>query len=352
MSQNQFFIKDVVDNLSSATVLEETSHEYHLQILHILSLPTSEPYLYMTSEEALLEIMKDTKFEAGIRSAAFATCLTLLWRWRSYQQFRQVFDSYHDIFVENSPSLVALYRGMYDLSQISKPGGRQQALLSAQAAKESMPDTPSALNLFTEVVATRGERGLVSDEELEEGRTAIDKAIDIDPKYAKYYANRARILSLQGIYDDAHQNIDKAIEIEPFDKYMLWRVYSYESIRVNISLQQRSAEINVQSKEMKQEQERAREQLSSTRGETLTLLGLLAAVIAFVVPSVQFLGNLQSIEAGIMMTFMAGLILVVFGSFMELIQPGERWRWKGILVVVIGILLAVIAGIVSISTEF
>ena len=343
----------LVDHLKSLVAEHaEDSHEYHLQIRNLPSLPSLDTYRHLRFMEVLREVVEDTRQEAKVRSAAFAALLAYLWRWRDYRLFRKVFDSYQELLVGISPSLVALYQGMYDLSQISKPGGRQQALLSAQAAKQKMPNTPSALNLFTEAVATRGERGFVPDEKLEEGRTAIDKAIDIDPKYAKYYANRARILSLQGLYDDAHQNIDKAIEIEPFDEHTLWRVNSYESIRINIHIQQRSAEINVQSKEMKQEQERAREQLSSTRGETLTLLGLLAAVIAFVVPSVQFLGNLQSIEAGIMMTFMAGLILVVFGAFMELIQPGEGWRRKGKIVVGIGIFLVVIASIVSISTEF
>lgn len=326
----------------------EDSHEYHLQIRNIPSRPGMDTHLSRGFIDALRKVVEDTRQEAKVRSAAFAALLAYLWRWRDYQMFRKIFDAYQEALVAISPPLVSLYRGMYDLSQISNQGGGQQALLSGQEAKQAMPDTPSALNLFTEVVATRGERGVVSEEELEEGRMAIDKAIGVDPKYAKYYANRARILSLQGIYDDAHQNIDKAIEIEPFDEYTLWRVNSYESIRVNIRLQQRSAEIKVQSEEMKQEQERARKQM---RGDSLVFLGLLVAVIALVVPSVQFSANLRSIEVGIMMTFMAGLILVVFGSFMELIQPGERWRRKAIIVVTMGLIL-VIAGIVSISTEF
>lgn len=330
----------------------EDAHEYHLRIRNLPSLPGLDTYRPLRFMELLEEVAKDDRQEAKVRSAAFAALLAYLWRWRDYQQFRKTFDSHQEFFAKASPSLVALYRGMYNLSLVSNQGGGQRALKSAQVAKQSMPDTPSALNLFAEVVAIRGERGFVSDEELKEGRTAIDKAVGIDPKYAKYYANRARILSLQGTYDEAHQDIDKAIEIETFDDYTLWRVNSYESIRLNIRLQQHSAELIVQSDEMKQEQERARRALGAMRGETLTLLGLLAAVIAFVVPSVQFLSNLQSIEAGIMMIFMAGLILVVFGSFMELIHPGDKWRRKSIIVVAIGFILLVIAGWITINEPF
>ena len=330
----------------------EDSHEYHLRIRDLPSLPGLDTYRPLRFMELLEEVAKDDRQEPKVRSAAFAVLLAYLWRWRDYQQFRRVFDSYQEYFAKTSPSLVSLYRGMYDLSLVSNQGGGQRALESARVAKQSMPDTPSALNLFAEVVAIRGERGFVSDEELEEGRTAIDKAINTDPKYAKYYANRARILSLQGAYEKAYQDIDKAIEIEPFDDYTLWRVNSYESIRLNIRLQQHSADIKIQSGEMKQEQERARRQLGSMRGETLTLLGLLAAVIAFVVPSVQFSANLQSIEVGVMMIFMAGLILVVFGSFMELIQPGDKWRRKAIVVVAIGFLLVGIAGWITINEPF
>lgn len=330
----------------------EDAHEYHLRIRNLSSLPGLDTYRLLRFMELLEEVVKEDRQEAKVRSAAFAALLAYLWRWRDYQQFRRIFDSYQEHFAKTSPSLVSLYRGMYDLSLVSSQGGGRRALESAQVAKQSMPDTPSALNLFAEVVAIRGERGFVSDEELKEGRTAIDKAVGIDPKYAKYYANRARILSLQGAYDEAHQDIDKAIEIETFDDYTLWRVNSYESIRLNIRLQQHSAELIVQSDEMKQEQERASRALGSMRGETLTLLGLLAAVIAFVVPSVQFLSNLQSIEAGIMMIFMAGLILVVFGSFMELIHPGNRWRRKAIVVVAIGFLLVGTAGWITINEPF
>ena len=95
---------------------------------------------------------------------------------------------------------------------------------------------------------------------------------------------------------------------------------------------------------MKQEQKRTREQMAAMRGETLTLLGLLAAVIAFVISSVQVMSNLQSVETGILMTIMAGLLLVVFGAFMELIQPGERWRRKSKWVVVIGAAIVILAG--------
>lgn len=348
MSQNQVFVDYAVNYLSSlAAEHEEVTHAYHLQIRRLASRPgldTLRPVMFV---EVLQEVLEDDQQEAKIRSAAFAALLAYLWRWRDYQRFRQVFDSYHDTFVEISLSLVALYQGMYDLSRISYPGGRQQAMESARIAKEKMPRMPGALNLFAEVIAIASERGDVADADLDQAMEAIERAIDIDPRYAKYYSNRARILAVKGRFDESYRDIDKAIELETseYDEYLL-RIANYESIRTSIQLMERSVEINRQAEAMRQEQERASKQLGSMRGETLTLLGLLAAVIAFVVPSVQLVSNLQSAEAGLLMTFMAGLILVVFGAFMELIQPGERWQRKGVLVVSIGLSMVLLASLV------
>lgn len=348
MSQNQVFVDYAVKDLSSLTAEhEEITHAYHLQIRNLSSRPGLDTLRPATFVDVLQEVIENEEQEENIRSAAFAALLAYLWRWRNYQQFRQVFDSYHDTFVDISPSLVALYQGMYDLSRISNQGGRQQAMKSARDAKEAMPRMPGALNLFAEVIAIASERGDVADADLEQAMEAIERAIDIDPGYAKYYSNRARILAVKGRYDESYRDIDRAIELETseYDEYLL-RIANYESIRASIQLLERSADINRQADAMRQEQDRASNQLSSMRGETLTLLGLLAAVIAFVVPSVQLISNLQSVEAALLMTFMAGLILVVFGAFMELIQPGERWRRKGVLVVSIGLSMILLASLV------
>ena len=327
---------------------EEHSHDYHLAIREFPYQPFPNSLQTYHLVEVLNLIAGDKEQKAGVRVAALATSLASLWRWRDYQQFRKVFDKYRRTFQDADSLLESLYKGMYDLSQVSSPDGFQRALDSASKAKNALPDTPGVLNLYTEVVAVIGERGGMDDMEgeLEKAMLSIEEAIGTDPKYAKYYANRARILALQENYKRANQDIDKAIEIEPFDDHTLWRVNSYDEIRIKILFQQRSTEMKQQADQMKKEQERARTQLASVRGETLTLLGLLAAVIAFVVSSVQLMSDLQSVETGLLMTIMAGLLLVVFGAFMELIQPGERWRKKSTWVVVIGVLIVALAGLV------
>ena len=357
MAQNQNHAPHIVEFLTWLVGShEERSHEYHLAIRRFPSHPLSNDLLANLHVKELNAMAGDTEQEASVRSAALATSLAFLWRRRDYQQFRKVFDEYRSTFQEYDSLLDLLYKGMYDLSQVSRSGGFKRALESAKRAKEALPNTPGALNLYTEVVAVIGERGDVEEEELEQARVSIEKAIEKDITYAKYYASRARILALQGQYNDSYQDIDKAIEIENFDEHTLWRVNYYEEIRIHVRLQQRSVEIQQQVSEMKeirqqadeikQEQERTRNQMAAMRGETLTLLGLLAAVIAFVVSSIQVMSDLQSVETGILMTMMAGLLLVVFGTFMELIQPGERWRKKSTWVVVVGAAILILAGLV------
>ena len=346
MGQNQVFVDHAIEYLSTLVEEhEETSQPYHLEIRRLPSRPGMDTLSAKTFTEVLKEIAEDEeqRIEPKVRTAALATWMTFLLRWRDYKHFRDVFDTYHNIFQEFDSPLKSLYQGMRDLSQVSSKGDRQQAVTSAKAAMKSMPHMPGALNLYTEAIAISGERGDVTDEDLDQAMSAIEKAIDIDPEYAKYYANRARILALKNRYEESYRDIDKAMEMETseYDEYLL-RISHYESIRAFIQLEERSSKIE----QMKHEQERAQKQLTSMRGETLTLLGLLAAVIAFVVPSVQLMANLQSTEAGVLMTFMAGLLLVVFGAFMELIHPDTKWRRKGLIVVGLGILLVALAGLV------
>lgn len=360
MAQNQNHDPRIVKFLTwLVKTHEEHSHEYHLAIrtfLSSLSLPNDRLGDHPVGK--LNAIAGDKEMKSRIRSAALATSLAILWRWRDYKQFREVFDKYRSTFQEGGSSLESLHKGMYDLSQVSSPGGLERALESAKEAKEALPNTPGALNLYAEVVAVIGERQRdgVEEGELEQAMASIKKAIETDSKYAKYYASRARIRALQGQDDKSYQDIDKAIEIENFDEHTLWRVNYYEEIRINVRLQQRSMgirqqvdemkDIYQQANEIKREQERTRNQMAAMRGETLTLLGLLAAVIAFVVSSFQLMSDLQSVEIGILMTIMASLILVVFGTFVELIQPGERWRRKSKWIVLIGVVIVIIAGLV------
>lgn len=350
MGQNQVFVDYAIEYLSTLVEEhEETSQPYHLEIRRLPSRPGMDTLSAKTFTEVLKEIAEDEeqRIEPKVRTAALATWMTFLLRWRDYKHFRDVFDTYHNIFQEFDSPLKSLYQGMRDLSQVSSKGDRQQAVESAKAAMKAMPDMPGALNLYAEAMAISGERGDVTGEDLDQAMSAIEKAIDIDPVYAKYYANRARILALKKRYEESYRDIEKAIEMETseYDEYLL-RISYYESIRTFTQLEERSSEIEHQAKEMKHEQERAQKQLTSMRGETLTLLGLLAAVIAFVIASVQLMANLHSAEAGVLMTFMAGLILVVFGAFMELIHPDTKWRLKGLIVVGLGILLVTLAGLV------
>lgn len=349
MGQDQDYVERAVEHLSTLVEEhEETSQEYHRGIRDILPSSGSDPEDAIPVGQftgVMKEIAQDEEQRIRVRSAALATWMTFLYRRRDYKDFRKVFDDHCDIFQKPKPSspLMVLYKGMYDLSKVSSKGNRQQAVESAKAAMKAMPDMPGALNLYAEAMAISGERGDVRGEDLDPALDAIGKAIDIDSEYAKYYANRALILALKKRYEESYRDINEAIERETSesDDYQL-RITNYEAIRTFIQLEERSSKIE----QMKHEQERAQKQLTSMRGETLTLLGLLAAVIAFVIASVQLMANLHSAEAGVLMTFMAGLILVVFGAFMELIHPDTKWRLKGLIVVGLGILLVTLAGLV------
>ncbi|WP_033126788.1 toll/interleukin-1 receptor domain-containing protein [Eubacterium sp. ER2] len=113
---------------------------------------------------------------------------------------------------------------------------------------EMMENNSGYLHTFANAFATICEKcgenncDTIIGEWYEPALKAANKAIELEPQYAKYYSTKARIINLKGHYDEAIQLVMYAISLEKSERpdYAL-TISNYQYYRLYISMcQQRS----------------------------------------------------------------------------------------------------------------
>ena len=218
----------------------------------------------------------------------------------------------------------------------------------AEVAVEAAPDRPGVLHTLAEVTAHLGDRDAASQTQLEAGLHAVERAIEVrrhDP-YAKYHATRARLLAHLDRWDEADAEIALAIERERSgERHYVLRIGNYQNLRLSMLFDRRAEELRRRQESAHSEfsavQEQVRE-LQGLRGQFLELLGLLAAVVAFVAAGIQ-VADAMSLRDGVaLMAAIAGGILAAFAGFNLMFFP-ERSAKRPTIVLILG--LAIIAGV-------
>ena len=127
--------------------------------------------------------------------------------------------------------------------------------------------------------------------------------------------------------------IDRAVELEPSDnpQYAI-RLGDYQEIRTRVGFMEQTTRI-------RQQQEEALQRLEEVRLRVVELLGLLAAVIAFLVTGTQISQGLKFEDGARMMVVVGGMILLVFSAYSMVFYSG-RVRLVQTLVLGLGLLLA------------
>lgn len=267
-----------------------------------------------------------------IRFNAFFVIQIDLWQHSDYEEFRNNVKNYRSDF-HRLPMWIH-QQAMASLSKFDRLGLRK-ALRYAQIARCNLSKSPGIMNLFAEVVAELEERypSTLDKSEISAALYAIDRAIEFDPDYGKYHANRARLLSLENHFDAAEREIRRAIEIEP------------SSVVDNVSyfirlLRYEAQWERIRSRRREEEQQKILDELRRTRSETMVMLGLLATIVGFIVAVFDIATDYKPLASAAIIGLLAGLILVVFAGFATMV----RWdssRGIRIGVAVVGIVLIV-----------
>ena len=207
--------------------------------------------------------------------------------------------------------------------------GLKQAVKPAEHAVTSMPNNPWVLHQYAELIATLGEMDETSAPKyLPKAIERIDRAIDIDPPYsAVYYATRARLYILSGGLDSARADIEHAIANEdPSSRDYPRRISRYEGVRLLVIIRQ-------QQQRLESRQQAFLAELDQFKGQQLSLLGLLTALIALIVVTASTVTKVNPTEAIRLIAASGGVIVIVFSGVAGVLI-GTRLRRVSLAIVI------------------
>lgn len=160
---------------------------------------------------------------------------------------------------------------------------------------------------------------------LERGMEAVNRAINYDSNYAKFYCTKARLLSLQGHHKDALRCIDTAIDYENsknkdyalrVGRYQMYAQTINNRLHNELTFGQLQQELTAQKEsyiaEMQQRQEELETQTNRSRIKNMEFIGLFAGIISFTIGGLNIAQGL----AGHSISAVAGLIIVLMGALL------------------------------------
>lgn len=280
------------------------THEFALRIREWLSESR-------TAVAVLLVVARDRSLVNDVRFAAAYGAMITLWRCRDFTQFAHLCDEFSSEF--STEPLFDVFRAESELARGSRLGNLRSALVYARTAQEALPQLPGVLHLYAELVARVCERTLDTDidtEEVARAETAVRRAIFLTKgAYAKYHATLARIDILQARYDSARDSIQAAMDAEDTSTVeSAARLSGYEVIAERITLAQ-AAELQ------RLERDQVRQELSKAQAQSITLVGILAAAIAFIVTTSSLASTLSGATLQFSLIGLGGMLIMVFSSF-------------------------------------
>ena len=198
------------------------------------------------TEDMLRQILNSDASETA-RYNAFYCLNILLRRSKDYPQLDEIIRTYGQHFRRHITfkHLISLYQlqsdSFYDYDELLNSTYRDAELFS---------DNAGFVHLFADAFVTicekSGRAGMEPylQEWQDEAMEKVNAAIDLDPKYAKYYCTKARILLLSGDYSHAEANINKAIGLEDSRRqdYFL-RISGYQYYKLMIQMERRLLQI-------------------------------------------------------------------------------------------------------------
>jgi hypothetical protein len=215
-----------------------------------------------------------------------------------------------------------------------------EAFQCATEAREKAPRHAGVLNHYASVALSRAEKTEPPDADLlKQAKEALDTALAATGGvYARHHATYARLHTLREEYAAAEQELDRAVDLEDPGPDWPVRIGEYEALR----LSNRAAQLRGEQRRTAQKLDEMRESLENrvgaVRSEAFQLLGLLGAVIAFVVSTSTIAAQLRSFEtSGRLIVLLGGVILVIYAGFGAAFgQPTRRHLGVHLFVLALG----------------
>lgn len=268
---------------------------------------------------ALVAIIEDPRLDLQVRTLAFFGLHLHLRRYKDLNDLFTVTNKYRPLLANEEiwPFLesMTLYYCDYSRQDLA----RAESL--ARQVMERLPQHYFALAHYAMVVARRLKRdGLRDGDELRDVIKVANDAIRLSGgEYARFWSVMAELLIVAGRFDEADHAISRAIELEDSETldYAV-RLSDYQTIRIESQVARHRLALD-------QADAAAAQRLDQMRSELLGMLGLLAALIAFITSSVQIAVHTDA-DAGIKVLMACGGVLaIVFSAYSTIFQPGNLW---------------------------
>jgi hypothetical protein len=292
---------------------------------------------HITNARPLLDgIVKDEGNPLEIRFKAFYGYLNHARRSLDITEYDKYFDGNYGPFA--SFAILPLLHSQRYLNHV-QAGERDDSLTFmaqhfAEIALRQLPNHFGVNAHWATVIATV-QASLPPDKRdqalIRSAITAEDVAIaDSQSRYPRYFATKAQLLQLAADWDGAIVAIGQAIDREDSSMadYAV-RVGGYESLRSQIQAERRlqdfSERSNAELNRVRSEFGRVSTELAEMRNSTLTLVGLLAAVVAFITTNTTLIARLTIHDAIRFVMISSGGIIFVFASILWLVtSPKSR----------------------------
>ncbi|MFY1702459.1 hypothetical protein ACN28G_12050 [Micromonospora sp. WMMA1923] len=261
-------------------------------------------------EAGLQRIVDDTSVRRRLRFAALYALLLRLRQEERAGEYASTVRRYEDEFADEPyfhtfRAIVARTRG--DLASL------RSAVEYSRQAVAAMPKVAAVVHQLAAFWVEYLERlespdGGVRD--LDEVERNVDRAITLSQgRVAHYFETKGRVLALRGEFEAARSAVSQAIELEPrSSRDHLRRITQYQTTRVRIDLLEERAR-------WAQAHSRFRTELTEFKVQQLQLLGLLAAVVAFLATASNLAGQVRGVDGIRLLLVASGAIGIVFGTF-------------------------------------
>ncbi|MCR5824187.1 MAG: hypothetical protein K6G60_07145 [Lachnospiraceae bacterium] len=294
----------------------------------------------------------ENKLEEAIRSGNKELCM---------KTFYTLFTFYHDLWDnDRNAELVEKTRTLFNETNPEHPlwfYARSEVLAKAsgEKTKDSMleaigackkciavymegkngfcPDYPGIYHAFAELVYDTIELDLLENDEnrkqlLELALKAIDKAIQYNGNYAKYYYTKGRLVSIDNPspekFKKARELINKAINMEDSKRedYGMVRgnyIAALTKLRNDEAIQKMQGQIADQLNIMKETTEKMNEEIArahiainNEKKNSIEMLGFFAGIISIIFVSSQIVLSLEAVDAMIILLAFSGIIMLAF----------------------------------------
>ena len=235
------FHPETIENAITGKIINEingvdihNNKEFNIVCKKIITFVTSD--MEVNALKHILEYSTGSAFyyEENYRFVAFYTLFSFYRRMHYVDKLIELVEGYTEVFNKYDFFYYAMVEYYTLKFQLAKERNSEVCFLNnmvkyAELANEKIEDNNGIIHSFCISIALAYENGIgISDDTMNKALMMIDKIIENDPMYARYYSTKARLLTCVSRYDEALKNIRYAQSIErpDYNDWML-RIASY-----------------------------------------------------------------------------------------------------------------------------